>query len=257
MLRFTPARSSSRTRPTSFATARSRRASSLPTATGCSTGSRAPSAPSTTRSPTRANQVFVGNLRPEELWDVERPRWRHPARAEAARARTGVIVDQDELYRRLADGRPVPAPPASTVAEPGTARCRSSTDGEAAGAMLAAHDLDESLSASVLLENLACKTTGALALEHLLASLAPRARGRRVRDRLRRGGRRRPLPARRRQPRQGDRRAGRLRERLRLRREGVLRRARARARHRRRRSSRPASTSTSSSWPAARSPSSG
>ena len=35
--------------------------------------------------------------------------------------------------------------------------------------MLAAHDLDEGLSASVLLENLACKTTGALALERLLA----------------------------------------------------------------------------------------
>jgi hypothetical protein len=37
-----------------------------------------------------------------------------------------------------------------------------------AGSMLGAHELDESLSASVLLENLACKTTGALALEHLL-----------------------------------------------------------------------------------------
>ena len=35
--------------------------------------------------------------------------------------------------------------------------------------MAGAHDLDESLSASVLLENLACKATGALALEHLLA----------------------------------------------------------------------------------------
>jgi betaine reductase len=35
--------------------------------------------------------------------------------------------------------------------------------------MLRAHDLDESLSAPVLLENLACKATGALALEHLLA----------------------------------------------------------------------------------------
>ena len=32
-----------------------------------------------------------------------------------------------------------------------------------------AHELDESLSAGVLLENLACKATGALALEHLLA----------------------------------------------------------------------------------------
>jgi len=37
-----------------------------------------------------------------------------------------------------------------------------------AGVMDRAHDLDESLSASVLLENLACKATGALALEHLL-----------------------------------------------------------------------------------------
>jgi betaine reductase len=36
--------------------------------------------------------------------------------------------------------------------------------------MLRAHDLDESLSASVLLENLACKATGALALEKLLES---------------------------------------------------------------------------------------
>ena len=34
--------------------------------------------------------------------------------------------------------------------------------------MAGAHDLDESLSASILLENLACKATGALALEHLL-----------------------------------------------------------------------------------------
>ena len=40
--------------------------------------------------------------------------------------------------------------------------------GRLAGSMLRAHELDESLSASVLLENLACKTTGALALEHLL-----------------------------------------------------------------------------------------
>ena len=40
--------------------------------------------------------------------------------------------------------------------------------GEVAGSMAGAHELDESLSASVLLENLACKATGALALEHLL-----------------------------------------------------------------------------------------
>ena len=40
------------------------------------------------------------------------------------------------------------------------------------GAISAAHDEDESLTASVLLENLACKATGALALEHVLESAA-------------------------------------------------------------------------------------
>ena len=34
------------------------------------------------------NQAFVGNLRPEELWDVERPRWRHPVEPEPGRAHT-------------------------------------------------------------------------------------------------------------------------------------------------------------------------
>src|SRR4029453_13407511 len=42
-------------------------------------------------------------------------------------------------------------------------------NGGRAGVMDRAHELDESLSAGVLLENLACKATGALALEHLLA----------------------------------------------------------------------------------------
>jgi betaine reductase len=37
--------------------------------------------------------------------------------------------------------------------------------------MLRAHDVDESLSAPVLLENLACKASGALALQHLLKAI--------------------------------------------------------------------------------------
>jgi glycine/sarcosine/betaine reductase complex component C subunit beta len=114
-----------------------------------------------------ATQAFVGNLRPEELWDVDRPRWAHPTEPKRE-GPYGVVVDQDELYRRMGeadqfqlfrlDGRA-----AVDGALPLFAR------GRAVGAMLAAHDLDESLAASVLLENLACKATGALALEHLLA----------------------------------------------------------------------------------------
>ena len=113
------------------------------------------------------NQAFIGNLRPEELWDVERPRWRHPGDA-CVDGPFGAIVDQDELYHRITeadqfglfrlDGRP-----ATDGALPLFA------GGRPIGVMLRAHDLDESLSAAVLLENLACKASGALALERLLA----------------------------------------------------------------------------------------
>jgi glycine/sarcosine/betaine reductase complex component C subunit beta len=112
------------------------------------------------------HQVFLGNLRPEELWEIERPWWGHPGDAKRE-GPFGVFVDEEELYRRLAaadqfqllklDGR-----------EAADGSLPIYRNGDLAGAMLRAHDLDESLSASVLLENLACKATGALALEHLL-----------------------------------------------------------------------------------------
>jgi glycine/sarcosine/betaine reductase complex component C subunit beta len=119
------------------------------------------------------HQALIGNLRPEALWEIERPWWQRPvdARGEGP---FGVIVDQAELYRRMQeadafglfklDGEPTPNG-GLTIDE----------SGRAAGSMAGAHDLDESLSASVLLENLACKATGALALEHLLRTtgLAP------------------------------------------------------------------------------------
>jgi hypothetical protein len=113
------------------------------------------------------HQVVIGNLPPEALWDLERPWWRHPA-APRREGPFGVIVDQNDLYRRLAeadsfqllrlDGR-----------EAGAGGLTLESNGSVAGSMSQAHDLDESLSAAVLLENLACKATGALALEHLLA----------------------------------------------------------------------------------------
>jgi glycine/sarcosine/betaine reductase complex component C subunit beta len=112
------------------------------------------------------HQVFLGNLRPDALWGIERPWWRYPAPPERE-GPFGVFVDEEELYRRLEradqfqllklDGRE-----ATDGAVP------IYRNGDRAGVMLRAHDLDESLSASVLLENLACKATGALALEHLL-----------------------------------------------------------------------------------------
>jgi glycine/sarcosine/betaine reductase complex component C subunit beta len=119
------------------------------------------------------HQVLIGNLRPAALWDVPRPWWGSPVERRRE-GPFGIVVDQAELYRRIQaadsfdlfklDGSP--APNGGLTIDEG---------GKVAGSMAGAHDLDESLSASVLLENLACKASGALALEHLLQTtgLAP------------------------------------------------------------------------------------
>jgi glycine/sarcosine/betaine reductase complex component C subunit beta len=116
------------------------------------------------------HQVFLGNLRPDALWEVERPWWGHPAEAKRE-GPFGVFVDEDELYRRMeaADQFQLLKLDGRDAADGALSLYR---NGDRAGVMLRAHDLDESLSASVLLENLACKATGALALEHLLARIA-------------------------------------------------------------------------------------
>ena len=119
------------------------------------------------------NQVLIGNLRPEALWEIERPWWRQPIdpRGEGP---FGVIVDQAELYRRMQDADSFGLfKLGGTVA--GNGGLTITEEGRDVGSMAGAHDLDESLSAAVLLENLACKATGALALEHVLriSGLAP------------------------------------------------------------------------------------
>jgi glycine/sarcosine/betaine reductase complex component C subunit beta len=114
------------------------------------------------------HQVLIGNLRPDALWDVARPWWSHPVEPRPE-GPFGVFVGQAELYRRLQEADPFdlfrldgrPAPNGGLTIEQA---------GEVVGSMAGAHELDESLSAAVLLENLACKASGALALEHLLAT---------------------------------------------------------------------------------------
>jgi glycine/sarcosine/betaine reductase complex component C subunit beta len=112
------------------------------------------------------HQVFLGNLRPDALWKIDRPWWGHPAdpRREGP---FGVFIDEADLYRRMAESDQF------QLFRLDGDRAADGTlpifrNGEVAGSMLRAHDLDESLSAPVLLENLAGKATGALALEQLL-----------------------------------------------------------------------------------------
>ena len=113
------------------------------------------------------HQVFIGNLAPDALWGIERPWWKNAAEPSAA-GPYGVFVDQDALYAQMEaadqfqllhlDGR-----------EASNGALSLYRNGSRAGVMDRAHELDESLSAGVLLENLACKATGAIALEHLLS----------------------------------------------------------------------------------------
>jgi glycine/sarcosine/betaine reductase complex component C subunit beta len=112
------------------------------------------------------HQVFLGNLQPQALWEIERPWWGRLADPKRE-GPFGVFVDEEELYRRMdaADQFQLLKLDGREAADGSLPLYR---NGDRAGVMLRAHDLDESLSASVLLENLACKATGALALEDLL-----------------------------------------------------------------------------------------
>lgn len=146
------------------------------------------------------NQVMIGNLRPED--QGERPWFTGSQRPAAARRGPhGEIVPQAEFYGWLklvdrfdlialdeafvAELRPALAAhplvdqadlarltgePAGQVAgrvAAGALPLRA-RDGSLVGALSAAHDVDDTLSAQVLLENLACKASGVIALRDLL-----------------------------------------------------------------------------------------
>ena len=116
------------------------------------------------------NQVFIGNMRPEDLWKLERPWWGPPSTEKPGNRHGpfGVIIDQNELYERMAKSDHFNLFQLGSV-DPGPKDLAIYRQGEPIGVMRAAHDLDESLFAPILLENLAGKATGALALEQLLS----------------------------------------------------------------------------------------
>jgi glycine/sarcosine/betaine reductase complex component C subunit beta len=151
------------------------------------------------------NQVFIGNLGVDELAARAVPWHRHLIDGASRFGPDGEIMPEDEFLglvaacdgfdllaldrdvadraRRALDAHPVvgrdsgrPAVPAGVTAgvlEERVARHRAvplvGVDGRVLGAMLPGHDEDDTLTGQVLLENLACKATAALALRHLLA----------------------------------------------------------------------------------------
>lgn len=134
------------------------------------------------------HQVFIGNLRPWALAEIPRPWYEHPT-GRPAMGPFGAILPEGEFYGwlKLADGfdlvtleegfarglerlAGVPGAPLSRVeariAKEGALPLR--VGERLVGAIRPAHDEDPVLAAPVLLENLAAKATGALAVRRLI-----------------------------------------------------------------------------------------
>lgn len=115
------------------------------------------------------NQAFIGNLPPEELWEVPRPWWKDVNGGPSVGA-FGEILDQGTFYRLMqeVDGFDLIRLDATSGEEPGALPL---FDGdEVVGGFFPAHPADEALQAAVLLENLACKASAVHALRFLLKS---------------------------------------------------------------------------------------
>jgi betaine reductase len=113
------------------------------------------------------NQVFVGNLPPEDLWERPRNWWEHPFADASASGTTGDIIPQAAFYDLLAEVDRFDLVRSTVEPSPGAIPLY---DGQTIVATVVGdHDLDESLSAHVLLENLAIKASGVHALRDLLA----------------------------------------------------------------------------------------
>jgi hypothetical protein len=138
------------------------------------------------------HQVLLGNLAPEALWDLPRPWHQAPAGPTDPSGPAGLLIGQDTLYAwlgradaakllaftpRFAESLPaLPGGTAPATTSPDDLRRALDTGGEPlwagddepVGRVLPGHEDDDSLAAAVILENLAAKVTGGLALAELL-----------------------------------------------------------------------------------------
>ena len=113
------------------------------------------------------NQVFIGNAAPGILRDLARPWWGSSPPGDP-RGAFGDILDQATFYELLAELDQFELVRLKEEPRPGELPLY---DGdEIVGAFAPAHGSDESLTAHVLLENLACKAGAVHATRHLLAT---------------------------------------------------------------------------------------
>ena len=147
------------------------------------------------------NQVFIGNHAPEWLWDLPEPWSRHGDEGARARGRVGRIIGEDSFWgllraaddfgivdiaaERLARARELLASDglwsdaelelvtrtASKTSSAEGAITLYAADGSEVGHVANGYPGDTSQTADILLENLACKASGALALKELISQM--------------------------------------------------------------------------------------
>ena len=113
------------------------------------------------------NQVFIGNLSPSALWDVPRPWWGSPTPEASAAGASGDLIDQAAFYDLLAEVDQFEL--VRLKQDPGPGGLPLFAGGEVVGSIAPAHEVDETLQAPILLENLAIKASAVHALRDLLA----------------------------------------------------------------------------------------
>jgi hypothetical protein len=111
------------------------------------------------------NQVCIGNLTPQDLWERPRSWWRHPVAGASSEGASGDIWTQEAFYELLAE-----VDRFDLVRQaPGGDGVLPLYDGDRVVAGIAGgHDVDESLTPQVLLENLAIKAGGVHAVRDVL-----------------------------------------------------------------------------------------
>jgi betaine reductase len=111
------------------------------------------------------NQAFIGNLRPQVLFDLPRPWWETPESAARGSGPFGNIWCEDEFWGLLREADSFDL--FTDSGGPGSAPLQDGA-GNLVGYASPGQEGDASQSASILLENLAAKATGAEALRQLL-----------------------------------------------------------------------------------------
>jgi betaine reductase len=117
------------------------------------------------------HQVFIGNLTPQDLAGIERPWHAHPLPGGQAEGPFGRIYDQAAFYGQLAEADCFGL--VHLDGEGGEQGLPLFDGNRAVGWIEAGHPEDESQTASIMLENLACKATAAAAVRLCLTDSDP------------------------------------------------------------------------------------